>query len=367
MAATWPGRRNVSARIHSFLELAVQQGGSDLHLVSGQAPHVRIHGALHRVRFRELSVEDVRQILSEFMPERQAKQLEERHATDFAYEAPGLGRFRVNAYRHARGLAAALRVIPSTVPRLEELALPNAVRLQVLQPKGLTLVTGPTGSGKSTTLAAMIDLLNENRKGHIVTIEDPIEFVHGFKASVVNQREIGLHAPSFSEALKNALREDPDVILIGELRDLETISLALTAAETGIQVFGTLHTSGAWRSVDRIVNVFPARRQDQIRAMLADSLRLIVSQRLLRTADGKGRVAAAEVLVNTYAAAAMIRSGNAHKLESVIQAGGGAGMQTMEASLKDLVRKGLVSPGDAETQSLERPGAERPSAGREAA
>jgi twitching motility protein PilT len=240
------------------------------------------------------------------------------------------------------------------------------VRLQVLQPKGLTLVTGPTGAGKSTTLAAMIDVLNQTRKGHIVTIEDPIEFVHGFKSSVVHQREIGLHAPSFSEALKNALREDPDVILIGELRDLETIALALTAAETGIQVFGTLHTSGAWRTVDRIVNVFPARRQDQIRAMLAESLRLIVSQRLLRTADGKGRVAAAEVLVNTYASAAMIRSGNAHKLDSVIQAGSGAGMQTMEAALKDLTRRQIVTAEEADTSSIDRPIADRP-LGREAA
>ena len=357
----------MSARVHSFLELAVKQGGSDLHLVSGQAPHVRIHGALHRVRFRELSVEDVRQILSEFMPERQAKQLEEKSACDFAYEVPELGRFRVNAYRHARGLAAALRVIPTSVPHLEDLNLPMAVKLQVLQPKGLTLVTGPTGSGKSTTLAARIDLLNETRKGHIVTIEDPIEFVHGFKQSVVNQREVGLHAPSFSEALKSALREDPDVILIGELRDLETIALALTAAETGIQVFGTLHTSGAWRTVDRIVNVFPARRQDQIRAMLAESLRLIVSQRLLRAADGSGRVAATEVLVNTYAAAAMIRSGNAHKLESVIQAGSGAGMQTMDASLKDLVRRQIVSASEAETQSFDRPALDRSAIGREAA
>jgi twitching motility protein PilT len=357
----------MSARVQSFLELAVKQGGSDLHLVSGQPPHVRIHGALHRVRFRELSVDDVSQILSEFMPERQAKQLEERHSCDFAYEVPELGRFRVNAYRHARGLAAALRVIPTVVPKLEDLNLPAAVRLQVLQPKGLTLVTGPTGAGKSTTLAGMIDLLNQTRKGHIVTIEDPIEFVHGFKNCVVNQREIGLHAPSFAEALKSALREDPDVILIGELRDLETIALALTAAETGIQVFGTLHTSGAWRTVDRIVNVFPPRRQDQIRAMLAESLRLIVSQRLLRTADGRGRVAAAEVLVNTYAASSMIRSGNAHKLESVIQAGSGAGMQTMEAAIKDLVRRQLVSPGDAETQSFDRAGTDRPALGREAA
>jgi twitching motility protein PilT len=344
----------VSIRLHTFLELAVQQGGSDLHLVTGQLPCIRIGGVLNRVRFRELSFEDLEQILLEFMNERQVAELNEKHAVDFAYDVPELGRFRVNVYRHARGLAAALRVISPRVPTLEELGLPAVIGQHTLQPKGLTLVTGPTGSGKSTTLAAMVDLLNETRRGHIITIEDPIEFVHPVKNSVVTQREIGSHAPTFAEALRNAVREDPDVILVGELRDLESISLALTAAETGIQVLATLHTGSAAKTVDRVINVFPARRQEQIRAMLAESLRMVVSQRLLRAAEGGRRFVAAEILINTHAAAAMIRAGNSHKLESVIQAGGGLGMQSLDAVLRDLVRQKRIDPEEALAQGLER-------------
>jgi twitching motility protein PilT len=346
-------------RVHSFLELMVQQGGSDLHLVSGMPPCIRMNGLLHRVRFRDLSVEDVEQILAEFMTERQTEDLQERFSVDFGYQDPELGRFRVNAYRHARGTAAAFRFVPPSPLALDSLGLPPAVRIHTLQPKGLTLVTGPTGSGKSTTLAAMVDLVNQTRRGHIITIEDPIEFVHEHKGCVVTQREIGIHAPSFSEALRHALREDPDVILLGELRDMETIALALTAAETGIQVFGTLHTSGATRTVDRIVNVFPARRQEQIRSMLADSLRLIVSQQLARKTDGSGRVLVAEVLVNTHAAATMIRTGNAHKLESVIQSGGTNGMQSLDATLKDLVRRQVILPDEAYAHALDKAPFER--------
>jgi twitching motility protein PilT len=344
----------VSTRLHTFLELAVHQGGSDLHLVTGQLPCIRIAGVLNRVRFRELSLEDMEQILIEFMTERQIAELNERSAVDFAYDVPGLGRFRANVYRHAHGLAAALRVISSKVPTLDDLGMPPVLSQQVLQPKGLILVTGPTGSGKSTTLAAMIDLLNGSRRGHIITIEDPIEVVHPVKNCVVTQREVGTHAPSFAEALRNAVREDPDVILVGELRDLESISLALTAAETGIQVLGTLHTSSAAKTIDRVINVFPSRRQDQVRAMLAESLRMVVSQRLVRTVEGNKRFAATEILVNTHAAASMIRAGSSHKLESVIQAGGSLGMQSLESVLRDLVRRKLIDPEEAAAYGVDR-------------
>jgi twitching motility protein PilT len=344
----------MSARLDTFLELAVKQGGSDLHLVTGQLPCVRIAGVLHRIRFRELSAEDFEQILLECMDERQIAELNDRCAVDFAHEVEGLGRFRVNVYRHARGLAAALRVVPAVVPTLEDLGLPAVLGHQAQQPKGLILVTGPTGAGKSTTLAAMVDLLNRTRRGHIITLEDPIEFVHPVHGCVVTQREIGVHAPSLADGLRDAVREDPDVILVGELRDLDSIALALTAAETGIQVLATLHTGSAAKTIDRVINVFPARRQEQIRAMLAESLRMVVSQRLLRSADGARRVVAAEVLVNTHAAAAMIRAGNSHKLESVIQAGGGLGMQGLESVLRDLVRRKLVDPEDARAHELDR-------------
>ena len=344
----------MSTRLHTFLELAVKQGGSDLHLVTGQLPCIRIAGVLHRVRFRELSLEDVEQILLEFMNEHQIAELNEKCAVDFAYEQPELGRFRVNVYRHVRGLAAALRVISPKVPTLEDLGLPAVIEQQAMQRKGLTLVTGPTGSGKSTTLAAIVDLLNANRRGHIITIEDPIEFVHPVKMGVVTQREVGTHAPSFAEALRNAVREDPDVILVGELRDLESIGLALTAAETGIQVLATLHTASACKTIDRIVNVFPGRRQDQIRAMLAESLRMVVSQRLVKASEGNKRFAVAEILINIHAAASMIRAGNSHKLESVIQAGGGLGMQSFDAVLKDLLRKKLIDPEEAHANAIDR-------------
>ena len=342
------------SRINAFLELAVKQGGSDLHLVSGQAPRIRIHGVLHKVRFRDLSVEDIERLLEEFMPESAREPYRERMAADFAYAVEGLGRFRVNVSRHQAGLSAVLRVIPNQVPDLASLRLPSAVSAVLEQPKGLVLVTGPTGAGKSTTLAAMIDHLNRTRKGHIVTIEDPIEHVHEYKSCVVTQREVGAHTPSFHEALRAAVREDPDVIMVGELRDRETMALALTAAETGIQVLGTLHTNGAVRTVDRLVNAFPAARQDQIRVLLADSLRLVVSQQLVRTADEASRMAVAEVLVNTPAAAAVIRSGQSHKLLSVIQAGRRDGMQSLDSVLKDLVLSKKISARDACERAVDR-------------
>ena len=341
-------------RIDTFLELTVKQSASDLHLVAGQAPRIRIHGVIHPVRFRELSNEDVRAMLDEIMSDLHRQRLADELAVDFSYYVEGLGRFRVNAYQQMHGLAAVLRVIPSEVPTLQQLGLPDAVRVNVAQPKGLILVTGPTGSGKSTTLAAIVDYINANRKGHIITLEDPIEYVHSFKQCLISQREIHLHAPSLAGALRDAVREDPDVILVGELRDAESVALALTAAETGIQILGTLHTSGASRTVDRIVNTFPAKRQEQARSMLADSLRMVVSQRLVRAVDGGKRIAAMEILVNTKASKAIIRSGASHKLASVIQTGGGVGMQSLDAALKTAVQNGVVSAAEAAEHAIDR-------------
>jgi twitching motility protein PilT len=294
------------------------------------------------------------QMLVEIMSEQHRTTLAEALSVDFAYEVEELGRFRVNAYQHVGGLAAVLRLISGNVPSLDSLGLPPAIKANSTQPKGLTLVTGPTGSGKSTTLAAMIDHINVTRKSHIITIEDPIEFVHEFKGSVISQREIHVHSPSFSDALRDAVREDPDVILVGELRDLETISLALTAAEMGVQVLGTLHTSGASRTIDRILNVFPAGRQEQIRAMLADGLRMIVSQQLVRTEDGNKRVAVNEILINTQAVSSMIRTGNSHKVESAIQVGSQIGMQSLDAKLKELVQNGTISGEEAHRHAIDK-------------
>ncbi len=341
-------------RIDAFLELAVQQGGSDVHLVTGQPLRIRLHGVLQPVRFRELSARDVHDFLEEFMTPEQVDELQREHQVDFAYQSEQLGRFRVNVYEHAAGLAAALRVIPSDPPTMESIALPPVVPHLLGVGKGLILVTGPTGSGKSTTLAAIVRHLNATRRGHILTIEDPIEYVHQYDKCVITQREIGLHAPSFADALRSAMREDPDVIMVGEMRDLETISLALTAAETGIMVLGTLHTNGAVRCVDRIVNVFPARRQEQVRTMLSDSLRLVVAQQLLRKADDSGRLVATEVLVNTTAVSAMIRQGNTHKLMNAIQTGQKAGMQSLDAVLQDMMKRGVISPEEAYDHAVDR-------------
>jgi twitching motility protein PilT len=340
-------------RIDAFLELAVNQGGSDVHLVSGQPLRIRLNGTLQPVRFRDLSARDVTEFLEEFMTQEQRDELAARHHVDFAYASESAGRFRVNVYRHTAGLAAALRIVPSQPPTLQSLGLPPVVEHMLAVGKGLVLVTGPTGSGKSTTLAGMVQHLNATRRGHIVTIEDPIEFVHQYDKCVITQREVGPHAPSFGEALRSAVRQDPDVIMVGEMRDVETIALALTAAETGIMVLGTLHTNGAVRCVDRIVNVFPARRQDQVRTMLSDSLRLVVAQQLVRKADHSGRLIAAEVLVNTHAVSAMIRQGNTHKIMSAIQAGQRAGMQSLDAVLLDLVRRGVITGEEGHAHAVE--------------
>jgi len=341
-------------RIDAFLELAVNQGGSDVHLVSGQPPRIRLHGTLQPVRFRELSARDVSDFLEEFMTPEQRERLAREHHVDFAYESEPAGRFRVNVYRHTHGIAAAMRVVPVKPPTLKSLSLPPGIEHILDAAKGLVLVTGPTGSGKSTTLAGMVAHVNARRRGHIVTIEDPIEFVHHYDRCVITQREIGTHAQTYDDALRAAVREDPDVILVGEMRDVETISLALTAAETGVLVLGTLHTNGAVRCVDRIVNVFPSRRQEQVRNMVADSLRLVVSQQLVRRADHSGRLVAAEVLVNTNAVASMIRQGGAHKLLSAIQAGTRAGMQSLDAVLMDLVRRGVITGDEAYEHAVDR-------------
>jgi twitching motility protein PilT len=341
-------------RIDSFLQLLVGQGGSDLHMVSGDVPRVRLNGVLERVRFRELSESDVQAMFDEILTDDQRDRITRESALDFAYQSEVAGRFRVNLYHHARGIAAALRFIPSEIPTLDGLHLPSAIRSTVELSTGLTLVTGPTGSGKSTTLAAIIDHLNTTRSGHIITIEDPIEFVHSCKRSLITQRELGAHTVSFSEALRTAVREDPDVILVGEMRDPETVSLALTAAETGTQVLGTLHTNGAVRSVERIVNMFPPRRHGQVRTVLAETLRLVVSQQLVRKADGSGRLAAIEVMINNHAIGAMVRSGNSHKITSAIQAAGRVGMQGLDASLSQLVKDGTITGEEAYEHAVDR-------------
>lgn len=341
-------------RIDAFLELAVNQGGSDLHMVSGQPPRIRISGELQPIRFRELSEQDVKDFLLEFMEPEDRRTLDLNESVDFAYESNTAGRFRVNVYKHVGGIAAALRVIPKQIPTLDSIGLPPIVEQLLSVGKGLTLVTGPTGSGKSTTLAAMVDFLNRTKRGHIITIEDPIEFVHEYKQCVVTQREVGTDAPSFAEALRSSVREDPDVILVGEMRDLETISLALTAAETGIQVFGTLHTNGAVRCVDRIVNVFPPRKQEQVRTMLAGALQLVVAQQLVRKADHSGRLVAAEVLVSTHAVSSMIRQGNSNKLNSAILSGSRIGMQSLDAVLHEMVRNEQITGEEAHEHAIDR-------------
>lgn len=330
-------------RIDTFLELVVKQNGSDLHLVSGNPPMIRLYGDLFRVKYRELTAAETTDLLCETMTAEVRQTFQAYHGVDFAYEVPGLSRFRVNAYCHLGGVGAVLRVVPSSVPTLDTLNLPPVIRSFCEQRNGLVLVTGPTGSGKSTTLAAMIDFINQNRRGHILTIEDPVEFVHPRKSCLISHREVGLHTENFAGALHSALREDPNVILIGELRDLETISLAITAAETGILVFATLHTNGAVETVDRMVNVFPGGEQPRIRAMLSTSLRGIISQQLVRRADGRGRLAALEILVNNAATSNIIREGRTEQLATAIQSGALLGMQSLDTALRRLLDAKLIT------------------------
>ncbi|MCJ7451294.1 MAG: type IV pilus twitching motility protein PilT [Steroidobacteraceae bacterium] len=333
----------VPRRIDEFLKEVLKKNGSDLHFVAGDPPRIRLFGELQSLRSEPLEKDYVRELLSEIMTHRARQRLEEKDGADFAYMIPGVSRFRVNVFRHIAGLGAVFRAIPSKALSLEQLNMPDAVRSLCRINNGLILVTGKTGSGKSTTLAAMIDDINGRIKGHILTIEDPIEFVHMRRNCLVSQREVGVHSPSFAEALHSALREDPDVILVGELRDLETMGIAVTAAEMGILVMGTLHTNGAAATVDRIVNAFPADKQAHVRTMMSTSLRGVVSQQLIQRADKRGRVAALEVMINTPAVSNLIRQGKLDQLENSMQSGAQFGMRTMDSAIQELLDKGLVT------------------------
>jgi twitching motility protein PilT len=329
--------------IDTLLEWMVGRGASDLHLTVGSQPAIRVNGTLHRLEnFPALSAEDTRQLLYRILNTEQQKRLEIDRQIDLSYSIPGLARFRVNIYSQRESLAGAFRMIPDSLKTLEELGLPNSLYEMAHKPRGLVLVTGPTGSGKSTTLSALIDEINRTRHDHIITIEDPIEFLHRHKSCVVNQREIGPDATSFAEALRGALRQDPDVILLGEMRDLETISTALTAAETGHLVFATLHTQDASSTIDRVIDVFPAAQQGQIRTQLAGTIQGVVAQALLPTADKQGRAPAIEILLPDDAVRNLIRQGKLEQIYSVMQTNTARGMQTMEQSLADLVLRGVV-------------------------
>ncbi|HFE51995.1 MAG TPA: type IV pilus twitching motility protein PilT [Bacteroidetes bacterium] len=330
--------------LDKILSYAVSLGASDIHLCAGSRPVFRVHGRLRYLEAKPLSPRAMRQLIEDVLDPEMLQSYERDQQVDLAYQIDGVGRFRCNFYHQLRGDAAAFRTIPTRIPTLEELGAPPVLKRLARMRKGLVLVTGPTGSGKSTTLAAMLNLINEERYEHIITIEDPIEYVHKPKNCLINQRELGAHTPSFAAALRAALREDPDVILVGEMRDLETIALALTAAETGHLVFATLHTISAAETVNRIVDVFPAEQQDQIRAMFANAVVGVISQTLLPRRDGKGRVAAFEVMVATTAVRNLIRERKVHQLQSVIQTGGDQGMQTLSGAIKKLTDQGMVDP-----------------------
>lgn len=334
------------ATIDDLFRLMVEQKASDLHVTSGAPPYLRVHGEMSPINYRHLTNQDVQGLIFEILNEKQKKAFVEKWELDFAYVLEGVGRFRCNIFMQRKGLGAVFRTIPEKIKTAQELNLPQTIIDLVDADRGLILVTGPTGSGKSTTLAAMIHHINATREAHILTVEDPIEFVHPNLKSLVNQREVGSHTKTFANALKAALREDPDIILVGELRDHETISLALTAAETGHLVFGTLHTNSAVKTMDRIIDVFPGEQQSQIRTMLAESLRGIVAQSLFTKADKMGRVAAFEILKGTKAVSNLIREGKNHQIPSIMQTSAAQGMILFEKYLDDLLRKGLVTAAD---------------------
>ena len=333
--------------ITELLAFAVKNRASDLHLSAGLPPMIRVHGDVRRINLPPLEHRDVHAMVYDIMNDAQRKHFEESWEADFSFSVPNLARFRVNAFNQSRGAGAVFRTIPSKVLTLDELGCPQIFRDIASQPRGLVLVTGPTGSGKSTTLAAMVDHVNETRYGHILTVEDPIEFVHESKRCLINQREVHRDTQSFDNALRAALREDPDVILVGEMRDLETIRLALTAAETGHLVLGTLHTSSAAKTVDRIVDVFPAEEKDMVRSMLSESLRAVIAQTLLKTRDGNDRVAAHEIMIGTPAIRNLIRENKIAQMYSSIQIGNNAGMQTLDQCMSELVRRNLIAAAEA--------------------
>ena len=342
------------AQVDPLLIDVLEKRGSDLHFIAGDPPRIRLHGELGPLRPEKLAPEVVKQALYEIMPKKALERFESKDGADFAHTLAGRGRFRVNVMRQLNGMGAVFRAIPSKALTLDELKMPEAVRQMCRATNGLILVTGKTGSGKSTTLAAMIDDINRRVKGHILTVEDPIEFVHERKSCLISQREIGVHSPSFASAVHSALREDPDVILVGELRDLETMSIAVTAAEMGILVMGTLHTNGAAPTVDRMVNVFPADKQSHVRTMLSTSLRGVISQQLLQRADKQGRVVALEILVNTSAAANLIRQGKLDQLENSMQAGGQFGMRTMDSAIEQLLNQRQITGAEAYKKAINK-------------
>jgi twitching motility protein PilT len=335
------------AKIDAFFKLMKEQGASDLHLVSGQPPALRIRGEMERVKYKVLENDELKAIIYEIAPENKVKVFEETGDVDFGYDIVGVARYRANFFMQKYGVAAVFRQIPEQIMTAEQLGLPNVISKLASLPRGLVLVTGPTGSGKSTTLAAILDVANRTRKDHIITIEDPIEFVHKSQGCIVNHREVGLHTESFSAALRGALREDPDIILVGEMRDLETISLAIEAASTGHLVFGTLHTSSAPKTVDRIIEVFPASQQPQIRSTLSDGIRAVIAQVLFKRIDIRERCPALEILIATPAVRNLIREGKTHQIPSTIQTGKKYGMLLLDDAIMALLNKGWISADDA--------------------